>query len=223
MKTYKLIDMKTLKQLFSVALLSVAMLAGSAQQANAASPLRFGLKAGVTINEMKFNESAFSSANRSGFTGGAMLQFIAPIINLGFDASVMYTHRSSRVYFDAPAGGDVDDATLNVSRDYIEIPVNFRYNLGLPVIGQFVTPFLTTGPDFSFLISNQNVKNAWNNKKFDVAWNFGFGVKIVDKVELAASYGLGLKDSASGDSSLYGANPVDGKNRFWTVTAAWLF
>ena len=59
MKTYKLIDMKTLKQLFSVALLSVAMLAGSAQQANAASPLRFGLKAGVTINEMKFNESAF--------------------------------------------------------------------------------------------------------------------------------------------------------------------
>ncbi len=117
----------------------------------------------------------------------------------------------------------MDDATLNVSRDYIEIPVNFRYNLGLPVIGKFVTPFLTTGPDFSFLISNQNVKNAWNNKKFDVAWNFGFGVKIVDKVELAASYGLGLKDSASGDSSLYGANPVDGKNRFWTVTAAWLF
>lgn len=215
--------MKRLKHLFSAVALSVAVLAGSAQQAGAVSPFRFGVKAGVTINEMKFNENAFSSANRSGFTGGVMLQFIAPIINLGFDASVMYTHRSSRVYFDAPLESDVDDNTLNVSRDYIEIPINFRYNIGLPVVGRFVTPFLTTGPDFSFLISNQNVKNAWNNKKFDMAWNFGFGVKIVNRVELAASYGLGLKDSASGDSALYGKNPVDGKNRFWTVTAAWLF
>lgn len=215
--------MKTFKRLISLALLSLALLAGSVQQAVAASPVRFGVKAGVTINEMKFNEDAFSSANRSGFTGGLMMQFIAPIINLGFDASLLYTHRSSRVYFDDKEDMTAENAALNVSRDYIEIPINFRYNIGLPVIGKFVTPFLTTGPDFSFLISNKNVKNAWNNKKFDMAWNFGFGVKVMNKVELAASYGLGLKDSASGDASLYGANPVDGKNRFWTVTAAWLF
>lgn len=215
--------MKKIKQLFVVAAVAVAMLAGGVQQAKAASPLRFGVKAGVAINEMKFNEDAFSSANRSGFTGGVMLQFVAPIINIGFDASVMYTHRSSRVYFDAPAESGAESSTINVGRDYIELPINFRYNIGLPVIGKFVTPFLTTGPDFSFLVSNKNVKNAWNNKKFDMAWNFGFGVKIVNKVELAAAYGLGIKDSASGDAALYGKNPVDGKTRCWTVTAAWLF
>ncbi len=215
--------MNRITKFFASAVAAVALFFAFGQQAEAASPLRFGVKAGVSINEMKFNESAFSSSNRSGFTGGVTMQFIAPIINVGFDASVMYTHRSSRVYSDAPNQATGDFSALNVSRDYIEIPLNFRYNIGLPLIGKFVTPFLSTGPDFSFLVSNQNVKNAWNNKSFDFAWNFGFGVKIVNKVELAASYGLGINDSASGDSALYGPNPVDGKNRFWTVTAAWLF
>lgn len=195
----------------------------SVQSVSALSPFRFGIKAGATINKMKFNEDAFSSDNRSGFTGGVTIQFVAPVINLGFDASLMYTHRSSRVYYydDQSVGDNIPAVT--VGNDYLEIPVNLRYNIGLPVIGKFVTPFLTTGPDFSFLLSKQNVKDAWNNKSFDFAWNFGFGVKILNKVELAASYGLGIKDSASGDSSLYGANPVDGKNRFWAITAAWLF
>ena len=215
--------MKRLKTILGGALLTAALFVGGAQQASALSPFRFGVKAGVNINEMKFNEDAFSSKNRSGFTGGVMVQFVAPVINIGFDASLLYTHRTARDYSVAENQATGDFSAVNVGSDYIEIPVNFRYNLGLPIVGKFVTPFLTTGPDFSFLLSNQNVKDAWNNKKFDMAWNFGFGVKIVNKVELAASYGLGLKDSASGDSALYGANPVDGKNRFWTVTAAWLF
>ena len=189
--------------------------------ARAGSPVRFGVKAGMTINELKFNENAFDSDNRSGFTGGVMMQFVAPIINIGFDASLMYTHRSTKVMADF--GDPEDNSTVNIGRDYIELPINFRWNIGLPLVGKFVTPFLTTGPDFSFLISSKNVKDAWNNRTFDFAWNFGFGLKIVNKVELAASYGLGINNSASGDTSLYGPVGVDAKNRFWTVTAAWLF
>jgi hypothetical protein len=210
--------MKTFKSLFAAAMLVAMVMIGGLQQANASSPLRFGLKAGVNMNELKFNESAFSSDNRSGFTGGAMIQFIAPVINLGFDASVMYTHRTTSIATDAT---EVDDVT--VGNDYIEVPINLRYNFSLPFLGSYVSPFLTTGPDFSFLMSNENVKDAWNNKKVDFAWNFGIGLKLVDKIEIAASYGLGLKNSASGDSALYGNNIADGKNRFWTVTAAWLF
>lgn len=221
---YNYLFMKRMRKIVLAAAAALGLFAGASQSAQAGSPVRFGVKAGMTLNEMKFNERAFSSTNRSGFTGGLMMQFVAPVINVGFDASVMYTHRSSRIYSDAEGQVGGEELTaVNVGRDYIEIPINFRYNIGLPVIGKFVTPFLTTGPDFSFLISNKNVKNAWNNKSFDFAWNFGFGLRLVDRVELAASYGLGVSNSASGDSALYGKNPVDGKNRFWTVTAAVLF
>ena len=212
--------MRKLKSVFaSVALFAAVFMAGT-QSVSAGSPLRVGVKAGVAINELKFNENAFSSSNRAGFTGGVMLQFIAPIINIGCDASVMYTHRQNRINFT-----EEGEATsgMTVNSDYIEVPINFRWNIGLPIVGKFVTPFLTTGPDFSFLVSNKNVKDAWNKKTFDFAWNFGVGLKLVDRVELAAAYGLGITSNASSDSALYGKNIVDGKNRVWTVTAAYLF
>ena len=202
----------------SAIMLCAALVAG-VQSASAGGPLRFGVKAGVNVNEMKFNESAFDASNRSGFTGGVTLQFVAPILNIGVDASVMYTHRQNRIYF--TEDGETEGITSN--SDYIEIPVNFRWNISVPLISKMVTPYLFTGPDFSFLMSNKNVKNAWNNRTFDLGWNFGLGLRFVDHLEIGASYGLGITNSASADNALYGKNLADGKNRFWTITAAWLF
>lgn len=211
--------MKKIKAAIVSAIMLCAALVAGVQSASAGGPLRFGVKAGVNVNEMKFNESAFDASNRSGFTGGVTLQFVAPILNIGVDASVMYTHRQNRIYF--TEDGETEGITSN--SDYIEIPVNFRWNISVPLISKVVTPYLFTGPDFSFLMSNKNVKNAWNNRTFDLGWNFGLGLRFVDHLEIGASYGLGITNSASADNALYGKNLADGKNRFWTITAAWLF
>lgn len=211
--------MKKIKAALVSAIMLCAALVAGVQSASAGGPLRFGVKAGVNVNEMKFNESAFDASNRSGFTGGVTLQFVAPILNIGVDASVMYTHRQNRIYF--TEDGETEGITSN--SDYIEIPVNFRWNISVPLISKVVTPYLFTGPDFSFLMSNKNVKNAWNNSTFDLGWNFGLGLRFVDHLEIGASYGLGITNSASADNALYGKNLADGKNRFWTITAAWLF
>ena len=211
--------MKKIKAALVSAIMLCAALVAGVQSASAGGPFRFGVKAGVNVNEMKFNESAFDASNRSGFTGGVTLQFVAPILNIGVDASVMYTHRQNRIYF--TEDGETEGITSN--SDYIEIPVNFRWNISVPLISKVVTPYLFTGPDFSFLMSNKNVKNAWNNRTFDLGWNFGLGLRFVDHLEIGASYGLGITNSASADNALYGKNLADGKNRFWTITAAWLF
>lgn len=214
-----------IKRILSVMLLALAFVASSFN-AKAAGPLKFGIKAGVTVNDFKFNEDMFNAENRCGYTVGLMTKFTAPIINIGFDASVMFTHRVSNVngMMVADGGsGQTEAFDSSIKSDYIEIPVNFRWDIGLPVIGKFVTPFLTTGPDFSFLVSKQNVENAWKKNTFDFAWNFGFGLVFVNKIQLHASYGLGLNNAASADSALYGSNLGDGKNRFWSVTAAYIF
>ena len=114
--------MKKIKAALVSAIMLCAALVAGVQSASAGSPLRFGVKAGVNVNEMKFNESAFDASNRSGFTGGVTLQFVAPILNIGVDASVMYTHRQNRIYF--TEDGETEGITSN--SDYIEIPVNFR-------------------------------------------------------------------------------------------------
>lgn len=215
----------SIKKILSALCMAFALLSIS-QNAQAAGPVKFGIKAGATINELKFNEKIFSSDNRCGYTVGLMTKFTAPIINIGFDASVMFTHRVAKV--DGVTSVDTNTSSVEVfdgtvKSDYIEIPINFRWDIGLPLIGKFVSPFLTTGPDLSFLVSKQNVSNAWNKRTFDFAWNFGFGLMFVNKVQLHASYGLGLNNAASADSALFGKNLGDGKNRFWSVTAAYIF
>ena len=210
--------MRIIKAMLMSAVVFCTMLFAGSQAANAGGLLRYGIKAGINVNELKFNEKVFDAPNRSGFTGGFTLQFTAPVIGIGVDASAMYTHRTNRI-----TATDATATAVTVNRDYIEIPVNFRWNISLPLVGKVFLPSVFTGPDFSFLLSNKNVKNAWNNRTFDFAWNFGLGFRFFNHLEVGASYGLGITNSSSADNALYGKNLADGKNRFWTVTAAWLF
>ena len=198
--------MKFITKAIAVVLLAAAAVVPAQAQ------FKWGIKAGVAVNSLKFNKDVIDSDNRTGFTGGLMADFTVPVIGLGFDASLLYAARS--VEF---AEGD-GQGTISKRRSYIDIPVNLKYKIGLPGIGRLITPFLTTGPDFSFLVSKENIDAAYSSKRFDFAWNVGAGVQFVNHVQIAASYGFGLTKSASGDKSLY-----SGKNRCWTITAAYLF
>lgn len=213
-------------KLFKKILVSVCLAAGFftlAPQAQAGGPFRFGVKAGVAINDLKFNEDVFNSNNRAGFTGGVTVQFVMPLTGIGCDLSAMYTRRSNRISVPAIDDSGLESVeSVTTNRDYLELPLNFRWEINLPGVNKLVVPFLTTGPDFSFLLSKKNAEAAWEQHKFDLAWNFGFGVQLMSHVQLAASYGLGITKSASGNESLYG-NGFNSKDRFWTVTAAYLF
>ena len=192
------------KLLTAIVIIMAAVMPAQAQ-------FKWGIKAGAAVNSLKLNKDVLNSDNRAGFTGGLMADFTVPVIGLGFDASVLYAARSVDLTND-------EGVTMTKTRSYIDIPINFKYKIGLPVVGKVVTPFLTTGPDFSFLLSSKNMGNALHNKTFDFAWNIGAGIEVLSHVQVAASYGFGITKSASGDDSIY-----SGKNRCWTITAAYLF
>lgn len=205
--------------------LFVAILMAMICSAGAQAQFRFGLKAGVAVNKLSFDKSTFDSDNRAGFTGGVMVEFTVPVVNLGFDASVLYAQRSINV--PVTTAGDVTGYDTD-HRGYIDIPVNFKWKIGVFGLDKIVAPFITTGPDFSFLCSKQNFKDAVDSRKFDFAWNIGVGVQLLNKVQVAASYGFGLTNSTT---ALHGSDAVEdlknlnfkGKNRSWTITLAYLF
>lgn len=195
-----------------IALLAVmALMVGIAAQAQ----FRFGVKAGIAANSLHLDKSTFDSGNRCGFTGGVMAEFTVPIIGVGADVSVLYQHRESSL--SETVNGTTDSKKLR--GDFIDIPLNLKYKLSLPAVSRFVAPFITTGPDFSFRMSKENLQNAINDKKFDFAWNVGLGVELVRHLQVAASYGFGITNHSSNKGeALYNS-----KNRCWTVTAAFLF
>lgn len=204
--------MKKLKIIAIVAILTAAF-SIPAQ----AGGFHFGVKLGMDVSQLHFNKDIFDSDNRAGFTGGLMCEFTAPLIGVGFDLSAMYVRRNTRFL------SEMDNENLSVNRDYIEIPLNLKYKLSIPAIERIIRPFVTTGPSVAFLTSRKAVNSFLKNKSCDVAWNFGFGVELFSKVQVAASYGLGLTKSLEAVGVMDNGVDIDGKNRYWTVTAAYLF
>lgn len=181
----------------------------------ASAQFKFGLKAGMNVNSLKFDKEVFNSDNKAGFTGGAMVEFTVPVIGIGMDASVMYVRRT--------ASYTEGDYSISKNRDYIDIPVNLKYKLNVPAINKIIRPYVTTGPAFAFLVSKKDFNEFIKNKSCDISWNFGFGVELVQHVQIGASYGIGLTKALETTGVIDDGRTIDGKNKYWTVTAAYLF
>lgn len=169
--------------------------------------LRFGIKAGANISKIDLS-GGWKTNNVTGFTAGIMSEFIVPVVGIGADASLMYVRRGYSLKHVAGTVSREDAGTKNM--DYIDIPLNLKWKGGLP----FVKFFATAGPNFSFLV-NSDLPSS-EKRKFDVGLNVGAGIELVQKIQIAVNHNWGL------------TNAIDipehsGKNRGWTITAAFLF
>ena len=193
------------------------LLVMSASVAHADGLFRFGPKVGLTVNELHFNNSTFDGSNKTGWTAGVMTEFKMPVIGIGADLSLMYVRRNSR--FMAENSSDVNASN---NRDYIEIPLNLRYSFSLPVISNVLLPYVAVGPSVSFLTSRRNIADDFRNKSVYWALNFGIGVQLVKHIDISARYGLGLTKAVKAISD-YEEAGIQGKNRYWTISVAYLF
>lgn len=204
--------MKSIKRI----LVAVALFLGLTIPASA--QFSIGPKVGLTVNDMKLDESVFATDNRAGFTAGVTCEFTIPVVNLGFDASVMYVKRTADVM-------EMTDDVMQkyeIGGDYIEIPINLKWKIGLPVVGKIISPYIFTGPSFAFLTSKKAIKEAWKNQSVDINWNIGLGLQLFSKLQVGAYYGIGINDAVEAVGVV--DEPVDIKRQNgWTVTAAWLF
>ena len=176
------------------------------------SQVRFGIKGGLTINELKWDKDIVSKDNRAGFTGGLMIEAGLPVVGLGLDASVLYAHRENELYLEG----------TKLKRDYLDIPVNVKYKLQIPVLCKVIAPFVTTGPDFSLLLGDTD-KGDFKTRKWNTSWNVGFGAELFRKIQIHANYGIGITKAFEYIGKDVDSTPVKGKDNYWTITAAYMF
>lgn len=197
--------------------LAAVMLASLMLSQTADAGVRIGPRAGVALNRMHFNSDVFDSDNRAGITAGLQAEVMFGCV--GFDASAMYVRRNQQAFREnAPY--------INTAKDYIDVPVNLKLRLGLPLIGDIVSPYLATGPDFAFLTSRRAINDAWSNRAVDVMWNFGVGLELVKRLQVSVTYGMGmtkLSRDMGFTSEPYDSKALSGCNNQWMVTAAWMF
>ena len=180
----------------------------------AKSQLKFGVKGGLNISSVHLNSDILKADNVTGFQIGPMIETTIPLIGVGLDAAILYSQK----------GMDVKSGTgtsTNVKTDYIDVPVNLKWKLGLPII----KGYLAAGPYIGFRVGGDkfweipgSVVGQVKAKNFSAGLNFGAGVELISHLQVGINYGLGLTDNYSAEKY-----DLNAKNRGWSVTAAILF
>lgn len=177
-----------------------------------AAQVRLGLRGGITVGELRFSREIIDSDNRAGFTGGLLVDVGIPVTGLGVEVSAMYTHRNNRL----------TDGQRTFKRHYIDIPVYARYRMGIAGIGHVFAPYIFTGPSFSILFDDSAPGNYDNNKTY-LSWDVGGGAELFNHWRLSATYGIGISKAMEYIDREYTGDKVSGKDRYWTLSVAYLF
>lgn len=184
-------------------------------QANA--QLRLGVKGGLNISSVHFSSDVLKSDNVTGFQVGPMIEGALPLVGVGFDAAILYAQKGLETQ-------TVGGGKTTLKNDYIDVPVNLKWKLGLPV----VKVYLAAGPYVGFRVGGNKIweipgsmVDQVKTKNFSAGLNFGAGVELISHLQVGLTYGLGLTDNYSVETP--SLTKKDGKNRGWSVTAAILF
>lgn len=215
--------MNNLKRIF----IAIALVISTFSVANA--QFRYGIKAGLNINKIHFNNDfttdQFNAKNSLGWNAGVMAEFTVPVIGVGFDASVMYSKMNSKLD-DNITINEGDATTTDIEEDlfgksFLEIPINIKYKLTIPAVADLVKPYIYTGPSFAFKL-DKNISDNFKTKTCQVAWNVGLGIELFNHLQVGAGYNFGINNIMDKFTSL-NVEKIKAKNNYWTITAAYLF
>ena len=185
-----------MKKGFSVFLFVAALLMASPAQAQG---VKFGIKGGFNITDMKFDKSSTANSiyemgkkNKNGWYVGPTLKGTI-IGGLGFDIAGLYDQRETEV------NGET------VKQKFIYVPLNLRFNIGL---GSLASVYLAAGPQIGFNIGDSEIEwktatdyaqNKFQLKKSTFGVNIGAGVTVLKFLEVGAVYSIPLGNTADLD------------------------
>lgn len=186
--------------------------------------VRLGITAGMNMaNEVSvFSNSALadikSQSSLAGFTGGAMLEGIIPVIGLGAEVSALYSHRGSNFKYELNNATENYNVSLEGTKSMhcIDIPLNLKYKIGIPKVAKV---FVVAGWYWSYAITGYvDVTNANNTQtnvtipeleketkmdfsksytSLDDGIDFGFGLEVLKRLQIGAYYYISLKNSST--------------------------
>ena len=204
-----------MKKFFTLVVLLATMTVAAQAQ------VKFGVKGGLNLTNMKFDNSVTNKSNQTGFFIGPTLNFTLPVVGLGIDASALYDQRSAKI----------DGSEDKLKQQSIQVPINLRYGFGL---GNTASIYIFAGPQFGFNIGDKSaniIDNAleWRLKDSNLSANVGLGLMLLNHLQVSANYNIAL--GTTGESNVISTtastvgNLVTGKTKAnaWQLSVAYFF
>lgn len=180
---------------------------------NTPAQLRYGFRFGGDIAAARLdNAEKWSLCNRSGFTGGLVLEYQLPTCGFAPDIAVLYGRHNTRLQI-------ADASPVSFGRNFIDIPLHLKYKFWLRSFSRLMGPMLYTGPTFSFRLDH-NDATPLRTHRVQYGWDAGIGFDIINFIQLTAGYRFALGNSIA-NSSFYPTATLhpDG----WNISATLLF
>ena len=205
-----------MKKFLTVVVLFAALMTAVPAKAE----VKFGLKGGLNLTNMRFDSSVADKSNQAGFFIGPTVKFTLPIVGLGFDASALYDQRSAEV------------GNEKIKQQSIQIPVNLRYGIGL---GSTASIYFFAGPQFGFNVGDKSftsfdkataTASTWTLKSSNLSANVGLGLMLLGHLQVSANYNFALGKTGE-YQSIQGASSMlfegDTKMNAWQIAVAYYF
>ena len=193
-----------MKKTFSILVIAAALLV----TLPASAQIKFGIRGGANLVNMKFNNGTFDKDNRAGFYVGPTVKFTVPIVGLSLDASALYDEKTAEV------NGE------RLKSQSIDIPIDVRYGIGLSSVANI---FLFAGPQFGFNVASDkkfyDSAKEWTWKSSNVSVNVGVGCTVLKHVEEKANYNIACTKSVEDSNN----SDISAKYNSWQLGLAYYF
>lgn len=212
-----------IKKLFQIALPIV--MAWLMVMPLSAQGIAFGVKGGLEVVSMEFNDDVFDKTNRAGFFIGPTFVISTTLPGLAIDISGLYNEHTLKVEGES------------VQQKSILIPAHVRYGANIVNFGGV---FLTAGPQLSFNVGPS--KFYWedvnkNAKQFllqdtKLAIDFGVGLSIGQHLEAIVYYSIPIgktgdftwnKVSKAANEASSALNNTNTTANSWMLSAIYIF
>lgn len=193
---------------------------------SASAQVKLGVKGGLNVSSLKLSNDMWSTDNKAGFFFGPMLKVTVPLVGLSFDVAALYDQKQAKMHYSNDAiGGDLSKETT-IKQQYIDIPINVRYGVGLSTVANV---FVFAGPQWGINVGDKDFK--WNStssyslKKATFSVNVGAGITLLKHLQASVNYNIECGKSGkmqftqtNNDTQL-----ANGRNNTWQVAIGYWF
>lgn len=191
--------------------------------------VKIGVKAGLNIASLTFDENELESSQKTGFTAGIMAE-IPLAKNFSVQPEVLYSQQGMKFsYSDIDVANSSYKSTINLN--YLNIPVMLKYYVlkGLsvqagPQIGILLKSNNKYQDNFLGYDNHENYNLSDYTNAFDTSVNLGLGYQFKDKFYVDLRYNISYSDvfKEANSNGNYVINS-DMRNRVFQITIGYFF
>lgn len=148
--------------------------------------IKYGVKGGLNLSSVGFDEDVYSINNRAGFFVGPTVLMATPIKEIELDASLLFDQRGVETETSDLQGGRPYKTTT--TQRQIAIPFNLRYNLSPESNTRL---YVFAGPQLGLNVGKKESELDNGDIVFDTfsfSMNIGIGMMLSQRIQVSANY-----------------------------------